>query len=59
LVTHSLLVYHPAPVDQYTIHRLTYLFLWTLQRGGAISLIDTKPAVPPQRLSSAKAQKKK
>jgi hypothetical protein len=54
LVTHSLLVYNPAPVDQYIIHRLTYLFLWTLQRGGVISLIDTKPAVPPQRLSGAK-----
>ncbi len=53
LVTHSLLVYNPAPVDQYNIHRLTYLFLWTLQRGGVISLIDTKPAVPPERLSGA------
>jgi hypothetical protein len=57
LVTHSLVVYNPAPVDEYTMHRLTYLFLWTLQRGGVISLIDTKPAVPPERLSGAKAQK--
>ncbi|MBN2084961.1 MAG: hypothetical protein JW748_07015 [Anaerolineales bacterium] len=58
LVTHSLVVYNPAPVDQYIIHRLTYLFLWTLQRGGVISLVDTKPAVPPERLSGAKSQKK-
>jgi hypothetical protein len=58
LVTHSLVVYNPAPVDQYTIHRLTYLFLWTLQRGGSISLIDTKPATPPERISGAKPQKK-
>jgi hypothetical protein len=58
LVTHSLVVYNPAPVDQYIIHRLTYLFLWTLQRGGVISLIDTKPAVPPERLSGAKSPKK-
>jgi hypothetical protein len=59
LVTHSLVVYNPAPLDQYTIHRLTYLFLWTLQRGGAINLIDTKPAVPPERLPNAKNPKKK
>jgi hypothetical protein len=58
LVTHSLVVYNPSPVDQYTMHRLTYLFLWTLQRGGVISLIDTKPAVPPERLSGAKPLKK-
>jgi hypothetical protein len=59
LVTHSLVVYNPSPVDQYIIHRLTYLFLWTLQRGGVISLIDTKPALPPERLSGAKTPKKK
>jgi len=59
LVTHSLVVYNPAPVDQYIIHRLTYLFLWTLQRGGVISLVDTKPAVPPVRLSNSKINKKK
>jgi hypothetical protein len=57
LVTHSLVVYNPAPVDQYIIHRLTYLFLWTLQRGGVISLIDTAPAVPPERLSGAEKKK--
>lgn len=59
LVTHSLVVYNPAPVDQYTIHRLTYLFLWTLQRGGVISLVDTKPAVPPERISNPQNAKKK
>jgi hypothetical protein len=53
LLTHSLVVYNPAPVDQYNIHRLTYLFLWTLQRGGTISLIDTKPATPPERMGGA------
>jgi hypothetical protein len=58
LITHSLIVYNPAPVDEYTMHRLTYLFLWTLQRGGVISLVDTKPAVPPERLSGAKPPKK-
>jgi hypothetical protein len=52
-LTHSLVVYNPAPVDQYNIHRLTYLFLWTLQRGGTISLIDTKPATPPERMGGA------
>ncbi len=57
LVTHSLVVYNPAPVDQYIIHRLTYLFLWTLQRGGVISLIDTAPSVPPERLSGAGKKK--
>jgi hypothetical protein len=59
LVTHSLVVYNPAPVDQYTIHRLTFLFLTTLTRGGVMSLIDTKPANPAERLSAAKVQKKK
>ncbi len=43
LVTHSLAVYDPAPIDKYRIHRLTYIFLWTLQRGGVMNLIDTKP----------------
>jgi hypothetical protein len=43
LVTHSLAVYDPAPVDKYRIHRLTYIFLWTLQRGGVMNLMDTKP----------------
>jgi hypothetical protein len=53
LVTHSLAVYDPAPVDKYRIHRLTYIFLWTLQRGGIMNLIDTKPAGPP--ISNGKA----
>ncbi|MBN1439297.1 MAG: hypothetical protein JW929_07810 [Anaerolineales bacterium] len=57
LVTHSLVVYNPSPVDLYTIHRLTYLFLWTLQRGGTINLIDTKPAAPPERLGGAGKKK--
>jgi hypothetical protein len=43
LITHSLVVYDPAPIDKYRIHRLTYIFLWTLQRGGVMNLIDTKP----------------
>jgi hypothetical protein len=43
LVTHSLAVYDPAPIDKYRIHRLTYIFLWTMQRGGVMNLIDTKP----------------
>ncbi len=47
LVTHSLVVYDPAPVDKYRIHRLTYIFLWTLQRGGVMNLIDTKPVGSP------------
>jgi hypothetical protein len=47
LVTHSLVVYNPAPIDRYTIHRLTYIFLWTLQRGGVMNLIDTKPIGTP------------
>jgi hypothetical protein len=46
LVTHSLAVYDPAPIDKYRIHRLTYIFLWTLQRGGVMNLIDTRPAGP-------------
>jgi hypothetical protein len=53
LVTHSLVVYDPAPVDKYRIHRLTYIFLWTLQRGGVMNLIDTKPASPPPGFRNA------
>jgi hypothetical protein len=39
LVTHSLLFFDPAQTDRYIIHRLTYIFLWTLQRGGVMSLL--------------------
>jgi hypothetical protein len=53
LVTHSLTVYDPAPIDKYRIHRLTYIFLWTLQRGGVMNLIDTKPAIPPTILGKS------
>jgi hypothetical protein len=53
LVTHSLAVYDPAPVDKYRIHRLTYIFLWTMQRGGVMNLIDTKPVTPPPGLGKS------
>jgi hypothetical protein len=59
LVTHSLVVYNPAPIDRYTIHRLTYIFLWTLQRGGVMNLIDTKPIGTPIGSSKPPESKKK